>query len=39
MAGVAAKNFAKIGYVVFAVSWLILVICLMYLFKWIFGWS
>ena len=38
-AGVAAKNFAKIGYVVFAVSWLILVICLMYLFDWIFDWS
>lgn len=38
-AGVAAKNFAKIGYVVFAISWLLLVICLMYLFNWIFDMS
>ena len=38
-AGVAAKNFAKIGYVVFSVCWIILVILMMYLFKWIFGWS
>lgn len=38
-AGVAAKNYAKIGYVVFAVGWLILTIVLMYLFNWIFGWS
>ena len=38
-AGVAAKNFAKIGYVVFSVCWIILVICLMYLFNWIFGWT
>ena len=38
-AGVASKNFAKIGYVVFSLCWIILVICLMYLFNWIFGWS
>jgi hypothetical protein len=38
-AGVAAKNFAKIGYVVFSIGWIILIICLMYLFNWIFGWS
>ena len=39
LAGVAAKNYAKIGYVVFSVSWLILTICCMYLFNWLFGWT
>ena len=39
LAGVAAKNYAKIGYVIFSVSWLILTICLMYLFNWLFGWT
>ena len=38
-AGIAAKNFAKIGYVVFSVGWLILTICLTYLFNWMFDWS
>ena len=35
-AGVAAKNYAKIGYVVFSVGWLILTIILSYIFEWIF---
>ena len=39
MAGVAAKNFAKIGYVVFSISMIILTIILMYFFNWVFGWS
>ena len=39
LAGVAAKNFAKIGYVVFSVSMLLLTICLMYLFNWLFDWT
>lgn len=38
-AGVAAKNYAKIGYVVFAVSWLIMTIVMMYVFNWLFGWT
>lgn len=39
MAGVAAKNYAKIGYVVLSIGWIILTIILMYLFNWIFDWS
>ena len=38
-AGVAAKNYAKIGYVVFSIGWIILTICLMYLFNWLFDWT
>ena len=39
MAGVAAKNYAKIGYVVFSISMLILTICCMYFFNWLFDWT
>ena len=39
MAGVAAKNYAKIGYVVFSISYIILTVCLMYFFNWAFGWT
>ena len=35
-AGVAAKNFAKIGYVVFSVSWVILTIIMMLIINWLF---
>ena len=38
-AGVAAKNYAKIGYVVFSVGFLILTIVMSYIFEWIFDWS
>lgn len=39
MAGVAAKNYAKIGYVVFSIGWIILTIVMMYIFKWLFDWT
>lgn len=39
LAGVAAKNYAKIGYVVFSVSWIILTVCMMYFFNWLFDWT
>ena len=38
-AGVAAKNFAKIGYVVFSVGMIIMVIVMMYIFNWLFDWT
>ena len=38
-AGVAAKNYSKLGYVVFQLSWIIMVIILSYLFEWIHGWG
>ena len=38
-AGVAAKNYAKIGYVVFSIGWILLTIALMYFFTWLFDWT
>ena len=38
-AGVAAKNYAKIGYVVFSIGWIILTIVMMYILNWIFDWT
>ena len=35
LAGVAAKNFAKVGYVVFQISMFVLTIIMMYIWKWI----
>ena len=39
MAGVAAKNYAKIGYVVFSISWIIFTILFMLFMNWLFDWS
>ena len=38
-AGVAAKNYAKIGYVVFSIGWILLTIIMMYFFNWLFDWT